>query len=474
MSILDKIRIESLRKIRPTEPEVKKTYEVFNRVRRALGQEIKTKKVDAEYIELEGSSGRKQTQLRDWNELDIFVGLAVSNISKLTEKNSHSKSVIRRYLKKMVKTIALPAMKRLNPTELHVAYAEHPYLIAQIGDYKVDIVFCFDLTQEYIFTNGPITAVDRTPHHSKFVDEHLTKNQRDEVRLLKAFFQSVFVYGDSSPVGRSGFTGLSTEMLIFHMQSLESALKYLTQHNPQPLDYFNRSSELIQRKFPQDFFVISDPTDPNRNVVASVSKRAYRYTTYKAEEFLNAPTLKFFERKPVPILSSAEMKQIEPNYVVIEFEDSTGWHYTKTRDKLYRYFTKLSKFLKQEPTGESRFGKVIFEELFQKNIFAVSLYVEKNQISRSYTREGPKQDYIEGSKQFLKRHPRAFLKNGQYYVTIKREFTDVEKAIRYFLFQNQISPKLRIIRISKTGFLDIGKQALWILIHAVQPFSKLE
>ncbi|MFX1564579.1 MAG: hypothetical protein ACFFCH_01160 [Promethearchaeota archaeon] len=474
MSILDKIRIQSLGQIRPTKSDVKKAYTVFNKVRHTLRQETETKKIEVTFIELEGSAGRKQTQLKGQNELDVFVGLPVANLSKSTTKKSFPKSVIRRYLKTMVETIALPAMKRIQPSEIQVAYAEHPYLISQIGDYRVDVVFCFDLTQEYILKNGPITAVDRTPHHSKFVQKHLTTNQRDEVRLLKAFFQSVFAYGDSSPVGRSGFTGFSTEMLIFHMKSLEFALEYLTHHIPQPLDYFNRTPKVIQQQFPQDFFFISDPIDPNRNIVSSVSHRAYRYTTQRAKEFLKTPSLNVFERKPVPILSNTEMKQFEPNYFVIEFEDLTGWHYTKTRDKLYRLFAKLSKFLKNEPTGEPRFGGVIFEELFQKNVFAVALFIEKIQISQSYTRAGPPENYVEGCKQFLKRHPRAILKNGRYYITVSREFTDADKAIRDFLLKNQISPRVRIIEISRNGSLNLGKQALWILIHAVQPFSKLD
>jgi tRNA CCA-adding enzyme len=471
MSILDKIRTQSLQQIRPTESEVKKTYRVFEKVREVLEHEIEVQKIKFAFIELEGSSGQKQTQLRGWNELDVFVGLPVANLPEFPENKSTSKPEIRRYMKRMIKTIALPALNRLQPTEIHVAYAEHPYLIAKIGDYRVDVVFCFDLSKDYIFKHGPITAVDRTPHHSKFVKAHLNTAQRDEVRLLKAFLQSVFVYGDTSPIGRSGFTGFSTEMLIFHKQSLESALEYLTHSTPKPLDFFNRAHELIKRKFSQDFFFISDPIDPNRNIVSSVSKRAYRYTTVKAKEFLKAPSLKFFEKKPVPILSSAEMKRLKPNYFVLEFEDLTGWHYTKTRDKLYRHFTKLSKFLKQEPTGEPRFGSVIFEELFQKNVFAVALFVENDQISQDYTRAGPTEDYVEGSKRFLERHSEAILKNGRYYVTVKREFTDAEKAIRYFLLRNEISPKLRIRDISRTGSSYIGKQALWILIHAVKPFS---
>jgi tRNA nucleotidyltransferase (CCA-adding enzyme) len=168
----------------------------------------------------------------------------------------------------------------------------------------------------------------------------------------------------------------------------------------------------------------------------------------------------------------SELNQLEPNYFVIEFQDQTGWHYTKTRDKLYRYFSKLSRFLSQESTGERRFGFVFFEELFREDTFVIALHIENAKLSRTFIRAGPPQNYVEGVDQFLARHPDAFLENGRYHIEIPRPFTNADQTLRHYLTENQISPKLRITNITREGSTVIGKQALWILIRAVQPFIR--
>jgi tRNA nucleotidyltransferase (CCA-adding enzyme) len=422
------------------------------------------------FINLEGSSGLKQTQLRNWRELDIFIGLPTSMLSKPIGVEKPRKSKLRSIFKRLVEEIGVEAIKEAGCSTWQVNYAEHPYVSATLDNYKADIVFGFDLTSEFIFENGPITAVDRTPHHTQFIDSQLSKKQRDNVRLLKAFFHSVFVYGDTSPVGRSGFTGFSTEMIVYHNQSLESAFEFLSQPSPKPLDYFSRPSNDLLQKFRRESFIITDPTDPNRNIASSISERAYQFAQHNASQLLRAPSVAFFKMQPIPILISDEQKTISENYFVIEFQDETGWHYTKTRDKLYRYFTKLQKFLSREATGEPRFGSVVFEEVFKAPIFVIALYVEKNEVSETYTRRGPPSDFPDEVEKFTKKHSSAYLRKGRYHVEIQRTFKKADQAIQHFLANNTLSPKLTPISVSNQGSTLIGNQALWILIHAVQPF----
>jgi tRNA nucleotidyltransferase (CCA-adding enzyme) len=376
---------------------------------------------------------------------------------------------MRRFFKSLVKEVALEAISEIGGLYPSIAYAEHPYVSATLNNYNLDIVFCFDLTPKYLAKEGPITAVDRTPHHSRFINANLSLTQRDDVRLLKAFLISAFVYGDSSPVGRSGFTGFSTEMLIFHRGSFEHALEFLIQ--PKPLDYFNRPAGELRKMFKTDRLIIVDPTDSNRNIASSISERAYRYTAVKAEKFLNNPTPAYFSMKPVPILTPNELENNGKHYYVIEFRDKTGWHYTKTRDKLYRYFTKLKKFLSQEPTGETRFGTVLFEVVYHPPLFAIALHAERTNINQSYTRKGPRISYKQGVEEFKKKHPDARLKNGHYQTTLSRSFTNLEDALRFYLSEHILSAKLSLVDLTHFGTTEIGKQALWILSQAVQPYE---
>ena len=63
------------------------------------------------------------------------------------------------------------------------AYAEHPYLIADVDGFRVDFVPCFRVDPR----EGLVSATDRTPLHTGFVLDRLPVSGRDEVRLLKRF-----------------------------------------------------------------------------------------------------------------------------------------------------------------------------------------------------------------------------------------------------------------------------------------------
>ncbi|MDO8056771.1 MAG: hypothetical protein Q6361_07915, partial [Candidatus Hermodarchaeota archaeon] len=196
-----------------------------------------------------------------------------------------------------------------------------------------------------------------------------------------------------------------------------------------------------------------------------------RYTAVNADKLLANPEPTFFSMEPIPVLSPEELENFGKHYYVIEFHDETGWHYTKTRDKLYRYFTKLRRFLSKEPTGEPRFGTVVFELVFHHPLFAIALFVENIDLTQSFTRKGPRAKYTRGVEEFKKKHPDAFVKKGQYQANLPRVFTNIDNALRHYLSNHQISPKLSLADLTHFGTTKIGKQALWILTQAVQPFE---
>ncbi|PSH01511.1 MAG: tRNA CCA-pyrophosphorylase, partial [Nanohaloarchaea archaeon SW_10_44_10] len=59
--------------------------------------------------------------------------------------------------------------------DFEVDYAEHPYTKGRIDGYEVEIVPCYDTNPENIKS-----SVDRTPHHSKWVKENLTEEERKD------------------------------------------------------------------------------------------------------------------------------------------------------------------------------------------------------------------------------------------------------------------------------------------------------
>ncbi len=471
MPSLADIREEVLAQLRPTLEEIKQSQTIYNKIHAALQEVITKAKLPVEFIQLEGSAGRKQTQLRDSNELDVFVGLPSSIFPQMPHSPTEQRVYLRKQFRKLVQQVFLRAAKKAGCVHSKIAYAEHPYLTTRLEKFRIDLVFCFNLTQEYILKNGPITAVDRTTHHSDFVNSHFNLQQRDDVRILKGFFHNSFVYGDASPVGQSGFTGFSTEMLVFHLKDITSIFQNFDTLLKTPLDYFNRPLPELKRKFEHDYLVITDPTDPHRNVASSISRRAYHYALSRIGELLKKPSAEFFLPRQIPLPIKKVTRKIQSNTYVIEFEDATGWHYTKTRDKLYRYFNQLVQFLQKESTGEIRFGRAIFEEVFEEPIFAIALYVTNNEISSTFIRKGPPQHLKIAVKQFLAKHPTARLQHGKYCVEIRRKYQQAETAIKDFLKNNQISEKLKLLDITSLGKTKTGKRAFWILQNAVLPFT---
>ncbi|MFX1563108.1 MAG: hypothetical protein ACFFDP_07345, partial [Promethearchaeota archaeon] len=442
MPRLTVIREKILQHLRPTPTENNQVEKTFEHIKEAVEQTLRKQQLEVSFIRLEGSAGRKQTHLHNKKELDIFIGLPPSSIPKTLESSKAAKSVLRKFLKKKVRDVTVKAAKLAGCKDIKIAYAEHPYVTSTLDDFVIDLVFCFDLSQEYISDKGPITAVDRTPHHSRFVDDNLTITQRDDVRLLKAFFQTCWVYGDKSPVGRSGFTGFSAEILIYHWKNIENVLKNLKMLQSQPLDFFVRSDEELMQRFRKDLLVIIDPTDSKRNAAASISKRAYRYACYTASQVLQNPSPRFFLTKPIPILSPQKEAKLEPSYFVFEYEDETGWHYTKIRDKLYRYFTSLCRYLEWETTRVPRFGFSTFEGVFNGTTFAIALFVTHPLISQKYYRNGPPPNLKVAVRRFLQKHPTAFLHDDRYRVELTRPYIEAKAAIHQYLNKHTLTPKL--------------------------------
>ena len=121
-------------------------------------------------------------------------------------------------------------------------YVKVDYIIEDIK-VKIDIVLYFDLELEFIKKNGPITAVDRSPWHGYFIRNNLDFNQRNDVRLLKQFFKSCYSYGDKSAVGKGGFIGYSSELLIYYYGNLLNLFENFNNLPKTPLDYYNRNIE---------------------------------------------------------------------------------------------------------------------------------------------------------------------------------------------------------------------------------------
>lgn len=159
-------------------------------------------------------------------------------------------------------------MKVLKGT-YEIAYAEHPYTRATVEGYALDLVPCYDIKDA-----GRIkSAVDRTPHHNRYIFKNLTPMLSSEVRLLKQFSKSIGVYGSDLRV--EGFSGYLSELLIIRYRSFVNLFKEAGKWEAGKvfidLEKHHKARPDTKSKYPGQPLIVIDPVDRNRNVAAALS-----------------------------------------------------------------------------------------------------------------------------------------------------------------------------------------------------------
>jgi tRNA nucleotidyltransferase (CCA-adding enzyme) len=174
-----------------------------------------------------------------------------------------------------------------------IAYAEHPYLKGKVNfkgkEYGMDIVPAYDIADPSRIKS----AVDRTPHHVKFVKSHLSEALADDVRLLKAFMAASGCYG--ADTRNRGFSGYLCELLVIRYGSFLEVMKAAQAW--QAGYVINLEGKIdVQSEFNRFHspLILIDPVDPNRNVAAAVSAETFFRFIRAAGHFLRTPSARHF------------------------------------------------------------------------------------------------------------------------------------------------------------------------------------
>ena len=197
------VRDDILLEITPSKEEAEKQQKIISTLTESLVEYSESNNHIYSFIEAQGSTGKKQTQLRGLGDIDLFVALSPEEYKEVLELPSKERrEALDRILDLLVDEWFIPAMGRLEPKSMMKTYSQHPYLSLEYLDTDVDILVCFDLSKETLSTEGPVTAVDRTVHHTKFVTERINNRLREDIRILKSFVRASHTYGDVCPVGQ--------------------------------------------------------------------------------------------------------------------------------------------------------------------------------------------------------------------------------------------------------------------------------
>ena len=471
----DSVRAQILSAITPSQKEIDLQTRVIAQLSEALRSKADTSRFQFSFISAEGSTGKKQTQLKGAADIDLFVGLNIEDYSGIfTETQSVDRKVIDEIMSDLVSKWFEPAARDLGVKDIQRAFSQHPFLSLKMDGIDVDILGCFDINAETLAEKGPITAVDRTVHHTAFVAKRMTKKKREDARILKSFVRSCHAYGDTCAVGRMGLTGVTLELLVLNEPKLESAFVALRNLDSKPIDPQNRTLKELKKNpsFRDDQLFLIDPTDNNRNMAASFSSRSYKWVQYQIDRLQEQlatgdeqSIISMLLESPIP--SSELPEWIRKHTIVREFVSKGDVHYTIIRDKLHRLARKAITEMSTERTGESRFAEILAEVYFVNNRYALGMLVETPTVSAAYERKGPPLALKDAVKKFKAAHSEDVFESGGFlYIREKRQWTDPLKLFERIIENNPIEG----IEV-QTDTTKLSNQVLRVLHDCVLPIE---
>jgi tRNA nucleotidyltransferase (CCA-adding enzyme) len=268
---LEALKQQILKQITPKPDERVKINALSHKLETKIAAAIETEQINA-IVRVEGSVA-KDTYLSENPDIDVFMRLPTS--------------IPRKNLGEIGLRIA---KKAAGDAEQIERYAEHPYLEVIIDGYRVDIVPCYDAAP-----GEWQSATDRTPYHTDYIQTHLPKELRDEVRLLKKFMQGIGVYGAEIKIG--GFSGYLCELLIMKYGSFNKVIEAFADYSKRIVidieGVYNERQRELELLFPEPL-VIVDPVDKGRNVASAVQTQKLYEFIAACRAFQKEPTEQFF------------------------------------------------------------------------------------------------------------------------------------------------------------------------------------
>lgn len=306
-----------------------------------------------------------------------------------------------------------------------VEYAEHPYTKGEIDGHEVEIVPCYDVPADQIKS-----SVDRTPHHSRWADAHLDKEQRKDVVVLKSFLRAHGIYGSSLKV--RGFSGYLCEILIAEFGSfnelVESAVDWDRQEIIDPEDHHDALPEKLKKKFDEDSLVVIDPVDPERNVASVLDTENYAKFIYACWKFQRKPGIGLFTQKDV-VYDQFELEQEidrRADFIVIEFEPPE-----EVEDIVYPQMRKTVRLLENRLRSEDF---RVYDSGFHIGEKARIVFELERSLPEVENLEGPRlfhgSDHID---QFASKYDNVFVEGDRLHARVEREYTDAKQFFKDFL-----------------------------------------
>ena len=278
----------------PTEEERSRLRETVAALTERAEAAVADLPVDAELLQV-GSTAR-DTWLAGDRDIDLFVAFPPG--------------LDREYLEEYGLQVGHAVLP-----DGHEEYAEHPYVVGTYDGYDVDLVPCFDVADATAIQS----AVDRTPFHTRYLEDRLDDDLADEARVAKQFCKGIGVYG--SDLRTRGFSGFLLELLVCEYGGFRPLVAAAADWHP-PVELDPESHGARETAAPSrndevgdadlafdDPLVVVDPTDPERNVAAVCSAENVARLQHYARELLAGPRVDLFEPADPDPLDAAAVRE---------------------------------------------------------------------------------------------------------------------------------------------------------------------
>ncbi|MDH7517701.1 MAG: CCA tRNA nucleotidyltransferase [Candidatus Thermoplasmatota archaeon] len=421
-----------LQKITPTNKDKKRIQKIIEELKKNVQKELTKKQLPAK-IELVGSTA-KDTYLRNNLDIDMFLLFPTSYQKK--EIGRHAINIGRKILKKTEE-----------------CYAEHPYIRGYYKNIKTEIVPSYQIEKP----SQKLSAVDRTPLHTKYVIKNLKQTQKREVRLLKQFMRGIGCYGAEAEI--EGFSGYLCEILIIRYGSFKELIKnaknWETKH----------TITLTNQKHP-DFdapLIFIDPVDNNRNVASAVSKEKYELFIEACREYDKKPRITFFfpkKTKPWSLKKiKEEIKKQNHKYIGLKLDKPDI-----IPENLYPQIRKAIRSIKESC---ERNNFTIYKTSFclENKKILIILETKKESLSPTMIHVGPPLELKQNAEDFIKKWvnnkrvvKKPYEKNGKLYVEIKREYTKLDEYLENQVKNLSLGKQLE--KSKQKGYKIMGQEEL--------------
>lgn len=409
-----------LKKIKPTQKETEKEQETA----KEIIEKIKTMKGSHAGAMLAGSISR-QTNLKGDKDIDIFVMFDENTTVEEFEKEGLriGKNVFRGHT-------------------WEKAYSSHPYIRGTINGFDIEIVPSYKVADAQKIKS----AVDRTPFHTKFVQEKLKENQKDEVRLLRQFLKGIKAYG--AELKTESVPGYVTELLVIKYGSFENTIKAMAKwEEKEILDLENQLPKHEALKKFNSPLIVVDPVDKNRNVAAALSINQFARLIAASRAYIKKPSINFFFGKKTKLLSATQVKNClkkeEPILIEIGFPKVLA-------DIMWGQIKRLSKQLTAALEKEEFSVLRHTEWSDEKNSINFVFGLKANTLEKAKKRIGPPATDQKNSEKFLEHHKNQLsgprIENGRWVIETERKNSSAKKFL-----------KATIIQLKKTEKKDMKK-----------------